>query len=794
MRATSTLRWLLFAALLAAYCAAGFSRISFDVDILKLLPTHLRQVQGLSLFLKHFALPDEVMLTIEAADAETADAAATSLATHLRAQHALVRRAVERAPWEESAPQLSEFLAYALLNQPPEKIRELTTRLEPACVDETLRDTMDKLATALAPREVAMLGYDPLGLTSALDFERIAPGGAQSEFSSADGTFRVIYVQSARAFTNYRDNIAWMRDLKHTCAEWNRGQGVTLGFTGEPAFVADVSGSMHSDMATAGAVTLALIAAIFWLCFRRAHPLFALQGMLVLVFLLSLASAGLFLDRLTVIGVGFASIMIGLSVDYGYFIFQNSRTHSGTTRELQTRCAQSVMWTAGTTAAAFFALNASSLPGLSQLGTLVGIGVIIGAAVMLGIFAPVTVRLRKDPVESVIERLFARPRTSAIGSWIALALLLTLTAVLAVKGPPRLDLSADSLRPRASGAYDAMDRVYARLADDRNLLSLIVTGSSEDEVLARLRAAETRLAGARSATTPLALWPNEEHQHANLATLLPLATELPRLRQAVSTAGFTEEAFGLTESVIQQWSAWRDAHLPVWPQNEASRWILRRIARHDGDQFFALGIVQPQPGTESALVAAVESDGVFLVSWSQLGRELSRVIPGEFTRVIAGLLAIVLALLAIAFRNVRAVLIFIAATALTFIALLGAMSLLGLKWTLFNLAAILLLLGTGTDYAILMLLTLRRNGGDVAAAHRTLGPVIFLCATSSIAGFGTIGWANHIGLASLGITCALGLAIAALIAVFLLPHAWRSRAKSEQVAIERRAAPERTNL
>ena len=167
------------------------------------------------------------------------------------------------------------------------------------------------------------------------------------------------------------------------------------------------------------------------------------------------------------------------------------------------------------------------------------------------------------------------------------------------------------------------------------------------------------------------------------------------------------------------------------------------------------------------------------MSWKQLGRELQSVIPAEFAKVIIGLLGVVVLILGFAFRSVRDVLLFLAATALVFAALAGAMSLFGMTWNLFNLAAILLLLGTGTDYSILLLLTLRRNGGDTAAAHRSLGLVIFLCASSSAAGFATLGWANNIGLSSLGLTCALGLACSALVSVFLLPYArtWMHRGR-----------------
>jgi predicted RND superfamily exporter protein len=358
-------------------------------------------------------------------------------------------------------------------------------------------------------------------------------------------------------------------------------------------------------------------------------------------------------------------------------------------------------------------------------------------------------------------------------------------AVLLVKGPPKLDFSANTFRPRVSGAYEALDRVYQKLTDDREMLSLIVAGKNSDEVLARLHTAETALTAARSrgeaqsATTAASLWPDAAHQRANLAALQPLAADAPRLRQAVLDAGFNEEAFGLADSILKQWQQWREAAVPIWPVNDTSRWLLRRVAHFTQDEFLALGIVQPIAGRETELAKAVEAEGVYLVSWKQLGRELQSVIPAEFARVIAGLLGIILVILWVAFRSFKDVVLFFATTGVVFAALAGAMSLLGMTWNLFNLAAILLLIGTGTDYSILLLLALRRNGGNTAEAHRSLGLVIFLCSTSSACGFATLGWANNIGLASLGQTCALGLAIDAVVSVFLLPpaRAWLHRAR-----------------
>ena len=776
------LRWIGIVVALLLFTGAGLSHISFNVDILKLLPTHLPQVKGLSLFLKHFAQPNELIVTVEASTAEAADKAADALAETFAKHPELVQRAVARAPWEKNPAQLSELLAFLVLNQPPEKVQALLASLSSEKADATLKASIEKLGESISPQEVALLSYDPYNLAGVLaEAGFLSSNAQQSEFSSADGTFRVVYVVSAHSFSNYKAAIAWVKQIKQLAHSSVTDPSIHLGFTGEPGFMADISGSMEWDMMSSGFATLLVIAFIFWLCYRRARPLFDLQAMLVLIFTLTLAAAGLFLNQLTVIGVGCAAIMIGLSVDYGYFVYQRSLNHRGTVAELQRQCVQNIAWTSGTTAAVFFALNFSSLPGLSQLGNLVGIGVVIGAVIMLTVYARLTMRFhRREEARppSVVERLFATPGFWRKGAIVTTALVFGLLGALAVNGLPQPDFSARTLRPRVSEAYTALDRLYARLTDDRDMLSLVVAGKNEPEVLKRLRTAEASLAAAeahghvKSFRTALPLWPAPMNQRANLPLLVPLAREIPRLRERAIAAGFKEEALVLDEAMFRQWAAWADMPTPIWPDNDTSRWIFRRVASRDGGQSLAMGMVTPVPGHEEAVTAAVQSDGTWLVSWNQLGRELRHVIPREFGHVIIALSAIVILLLIIAFRSVRAVGLFVITTALVLACLAGAMSLLGMSWNFFNLAALLLLLGTGTDYSILLLLALKRNGGDAPAAQRELGLVICLCAFSASAGFGTISWANHIGLASLGQTCALGLVLDALISLFLLPRAW----------------------
>ncbi len=769
-----------FVVVLVAMAGLGLSRISFNVDILQLLPTHLTQVRGLSLFLAHFALPDELLITIEGDEAAAVEKATGAIAGQLRAQPTLVRSVTDTAPWDSRPADLTELIAYLVLNQPPEKIAALTRGLSPEEAPAAARAAVETLGESLNPREIALLGYDPFGLAASILDSNVIPEDMPSGFSSADGLFRVIYLEAAEPIHNYETAIAWIARIRHLAGEAVAGQPVQLGFTGQPAFVADISGTMKKDMISSSAVTLIVIGLIFWLCYRRVKPLIILLAMLVIIFLISMGLAGLFLKQLTIFGVGFASIMIGLSVDYGYLIYQKSRHEQGSLRDLQRDALRNILWTAGTTAAAFFALNLSSLPGLSQLGNLVGIGMIVGAAVMLILFAPLT-RIRNIPPAgpTVIERAFRSSAFIRGGTWVSASVLAALTATFAIKGPPPIDFSANMLRPRQSGAYDAMDQLYLKIADDRGLLSLLVTGSNEEEVFTRLQKADAQLQSARnrgelrSFHSALPLWPNLGNQRANLPVLGALAGEIPRLERTLGESGFAPEASGLTRAVFEQWAAWKNLPPPLWPGNSASEWILRRTASRTGAEVVALGVVRPEPGRADQLVREIQTTGVYLVSWDQLGAELRRVVPDEFFKLVGGLLLIVIVLLLIGFRSVRDVGLLVFTMALVFLALVGAMSLFGLSWNLFNLAALLLLLGTGIDYGILMLLALRRNGGNIPEAQRSIGLVIFLCASAAAAGFGSIGWANNRGLASLGITCAIGLALDALISIFLLPVFWR---------------------
>src|SRR5437868_3156845 len=149
---TGKIKWVVLGLAAVVFVTAGLSRISFNIDILKLLPTNLAQVEGLSLFLKNFAQPRELIVTLEGDTPEKVEACADEVAAQLAGHPELVNRAVSQPPWEKKPADLSELLAFMLLNQPPEKIAELKERISPQQAPETLKATLEKLNESVSPQ------------------------------------------------------------------------------------------------------------------------------------------------------------------------------------------------------------------------------------------------------------------------------------------------------------------------------------------------------------------------------------------------------------------------------------------------------------------------------------------------------------------------------------------------------------------------------------------------------------------------------------------------------------------
>jgi uncharacterized protein len=796
--------WFWFLLIFVALVIAGAFRLRFDVDVLNLLPGDLPVVQGLRLYQKNFTDSRELIVTVRSTDAAQTEATARSLAQAFRSETNLVESVIWQPIWLERPAQAAELIGYLWFNQPPPVFSELTNRLTGTNIQETLNEAKEQLATSMSPLDLARRGYDPYNLMSLP--ENVSGGAAasfgegQSLFASPDGTFRILFVRAKPDLSSYRACIAWLNSTKEIVSSLQqRGEippSVKIGFTGGPAFKAEISGGMEHDMTWSVGITSGIIAILFWIFHRRWIPMLWLLVLLGVILACTLAFGGLIFGSINVVSLGFAGILLGLAVDYGVVHYQEAMASpNAIIPEIRRAIGPSILWAAVTTISAFLVLNLGGLPGLAQLGSLVALGVALSALVMLFAFLPPLFRDRikkrreqaaqgvKDigTHHDVPEPLTPFKRNLIFG---ITAAIIVAAAVILSFGIPKLDHTANALRPQNSPSYAALDEIKTNLTQNREPLWLITRGTSSSEIAHRFESIQPILDEAvsnqtiSSFTLPTQLWPREENQAANRQAASQIVSQRLALKQAALAEGFSTNSTIMTDRILDTWQAAAAQPGVFWPTNEMSQWILDKVAARNHGELLAVGFIFPKTNAPSK--AALESlsehlseQGFILSGWDLLGSAILKRVQQNMWKVIGPMVVLVLLSLFLAFKRPTEILLSLAVLALSGVCLLAVMHVAGWSWNLLNLMAVPLMLGSGVDYSIFMQLALRRHNGNMSGAYHSVGRALLLCGGTAVAGFGSLSFSTNAGMASLGEVCAVGIAGNMLISVFLLPVWWR---------------------
>jgi predicted RND superfamily exporter protein len=813
----------------------GATRVTYNVDVLALLPPDLPEVKGVSASFRHFSGVNELLITVESEDSGLTEAATADLVTTLEGHPEQFSGVIWRLPLQEDPNFAAEFLAWLWLNSAPGDLDRLSTRLAPEPVDEHLEAILDDLAGGLLDAELMMRTYDPLGFTE-------IPGGLQSTalvadesdseekvdpFSSVDGTFRMVYATaSSESFANYTEVVQWLNEVRPIVEAWQAkflqenpdaaadSANLRIGYTGKPSFIAEVASGMEGDMRGSMTFTSIFICILFWLIHRRLVPLVWLFSLLMLIVGITLLIGSTVFGQLSVMSIGFAAILLGLVVDYGVVLYKEADVAPGDPQALRRIIGPSVLWAALTTGAVFFALHFSSLPGVAQLGTLVTTGVIVGGIIMLVFYSPVAAHYgakdspgKNSPSSPIANDYRKGDRTAAL---VTTALVLACLATLLSTGLPEMATDFRPMRLRNSPsmeAYDSAKQKLHGLDDESN--PIIITASDPAQLAERVAVAQQHMqeqldAGKiASYSLPVAVVPNPKQQQQNRATLTKLIRDQPRLLTAIDDAGFSEDAAGLAKGVFANWQKFLDATPAdgksfALPEHLIGRWVIDRFvsfAAETGVGATTAGldhpIGQPEVAATGQITAPAEvinshpelrkwaaqlsrpEQGIRVSSWSTLTVAIHELIRADFVRVFLPMALILAVMLVVVFRNLVDALLTLSTLTFSGVLLVVATQWFGFSWNFFNITAVPILFGTAVDYSIHMIFALRRSNGDLRAVRRGISKAILFCAGSTAVGFGSLSIAANQGLSSLGQICGLGILTNMLAALLLLPHWWR---------------------
>jgi len=774
------------------------TRLSFDANILRLLPRNGAAVTSFNAFLEHFGTIDHIYVLFDAP-------AGASIADH----EAFVDRYVEEL---RKAPEIASvdaalfddmkdweyLLDRGFLLMGPELARAALERLAPPRMADELARSRELLAVS-SPEVKAYVQEDPLGLLGMMR-DRLGRGSA---FVGLDPTARGYVSRDGRGRLVMARPVRPPFDTAFCTRLFARLAEVEAAAREADAESADV-GSSPVTVRIAGGYRIALDAERVIRHELIVNSLGALAGLLILVFavfrtpwILLYSAAPLALAALLTLGLnglsgplspatnGNSAMLFGLGIDgivLMYLRYTEERARGFGAEDAFGRTAgtaKSVMLAYGTTAATFFALIFVDFPTLEDLGWLVGLGMLICCALLLtllpaliGITSPK--RATRAVTSAWLGRLVER-RGRAL-----LAAAVVVTVALAAFAPRlRLNTSLERLQARTQGTA-----LEEELADRFGLARDVYLAIGQGPVLEPLLASADALAAAVSKqlpavgiSSPGSVLPPAAGQEAVGRVIaeagLDPASVAAGLEREAAAAGFRPGTF---RPFIDRLPRLLDPESRVTYDGLVDHGLTLLLARYVAPvpqgYLVAVYLYPSAPDDLDRLepLVAAHAPRFRLTGVVPVNRELAdRFLPQFLKGVGIGACAVVLCVFLV-FRNVRNSCLAFVSTALGFIWSAGLLALFGVELDLFSLFAAVTFIGIATDYDIYLIYRFSVEGTRPMREVLTrAGPGILVAGGTTLIGFGSLINSSYGPLRSFGIASVTMVGCSLIASLLVLP-------------------------
>ena len=725
--------------------------IRFETELLPALPPELPSVRGLAAFTRLAAGENEVFAV---ADPRLPLEERTRLLAATRAAlTALPSVASITTPAEQFETQSGTLAAWLLLQADSSVLDGVNASLAPAAVAQSLQSLPAQLAGAIDPFAIVSLQLDPLGLLPATIDPPDQPAPA----------FLVITPSSPLA-DSAADN-AFITALRGAIPADSSGKVL---LTGRPVFNADISRQMRGDIIFMVVAAVFLLAAAFWIFYRTLRPLGWIMFLQLFALLAGLVAARVFFGSLNVISIGFASILLGVGMDYSILVYHHFGSPHRDDQSVWRTLRRAIWFSALITASAFYFLALTSFPALQQLGVLVGTG-LLASALLATWQLQIILSVRPPHAPPILFRasrsaagLVDRHRGLLAGGAVFLALtIFWLQPWSSSSGFYQPGL--DRLRPVGSDAYTAQEWLQ-ELDPAANDAVYVLRGENHDVIRGTAASMAARFPDADPAAL-LARVPSESQRAAILQAWNPETTT--RLAEAFQLAGLGPEWSGPT----LQFTAALDAAARGDDRAFAALHpLLRTTAGKDADGAYAVIRIP------AAATTPVPEDGwniadaeILPVSWISLTQEITALAQHDFYRLSIAMLAAIVLLCALAQRSLRMVALNLLAIVLSATLFLWLLRLTGTSLSPLSLISLPLLAGLVVDYSLHVLMALKNQRGDLVKTYDHLAAAILLTGISACIGFGAPALTGQPALQNFGLVMDFGIMAAVVACLVLLP-------------------------
>ncbi len=791
--------------LLLALSAFSITRTRFESDIFRLFPDK----GPMALFLDSLnwtGSARNVFFLLEG-DRDKLAGSAESFAAKLQEMKIAGVPAFAKVQYRifdpSEAKPFARFVGFAAtrpqLFLPLEDTQRYAEMLTPEAASRALQKAQAELAMPGAVPD--LIAADPLYLrnlilprlkkeSQALDLDPASP-----YFLSRDGKLLIIIAEPSQPVTN----MDFARKLMAGIDEARKGSPVRITCAGAHLSAVADEAAMKKEIAACILSSLAVVLALFFLTYRRVLPTLLIPVILFSGIILALGAGGLFLPSIHIISFAFTALIIGLGTDYSihlydrfYFERSNGNSIDEALRLAVVDTGYGVFTAAATTALPFLALVLADVRALSELGLLVGLGVIFSLYATYFLLPPLLLFMEHrfppahyQPLPSfrlgTVWDLAGKQRRVIIGvSTVVISGFLCASFFLQFEGELK------NLQPRNSEAFQTQEKIERHLSVSPKQMLVAVEGQGLDEVLKRSARIESLAERYREGGELLSyssigqVLNRPDIQAAVLKALdgnVAIADASRTATSALENHGFsTREFLPYTKGLAAIASS---GPIPLADGIEALRespfrGIVDRHLIRNGSGFHELIYLNYRDagfGQERFLkeLRAVDprarATSVDLVS-GQLTESVKKSFAIAF--ILGG--GLVLFLLLSHFDSFSGVFFSLYPVVAGVVTMLGLMAAVGMGMNFMNSMVLVTIIGMGSDYGMHIA---HRIGGAREEEQRErfiqAGRGVLLSALTTIAGFGSLAFADYRALASIGWATNFGIAATALFTLVALP-------------------------
>jgi uncharacterized protein len=775
----------------------GLRRLSFDADVLSLLPRDGDAIPAFRTFLQRFGSLDQLFVVFIAPEGHAVADYSEDVDRWVSAL-----RAAPEIEWVDPGTAGPDrdwaWLAeHQLLLLRGDALETALARLQPAGMTSALASSRE-LLTMPSPAVAAMVRQDPLDLLGLLRRQLggqragITVGITEGGYVSGDGRRRLVIAKPRQPPFDTRFSHLLMQRLEAIGAAQSSTvhpdddeprPPLEVAFAGGHRIALETEAVVKRESILNGVGSLAVILPLLYLVFRSVWLLVcgALPSSASLIVALGLMGLGG--ATLSAAATGAAAMLFGLGIDGVVLVYVAHRLALAegldVGESVSTLGGPSASMLLGmlTTAATFYGLVFVDFPSLQQLGLVIGHSMVAcGLLTLVLVPALLPRQAPRGPIKALT--------WPSLASWIARRRTLVLTvaaaATVALGAASlwlRVDTSLERMRSTTPGAlYEESIRKMFGLPSD-----VYVWLEQGPALQPLLQANEAFVARARDEAPGLTidaasvLLPSDAAQERSMLRIRAQAPQAlaaqANLSRAASDAGFKE---GTLDPFLQRLPRLLDPEQRLTFDGYRSHGLgdlIGRFVTREPDGWTLATYAFPANGDEARAlerIAAASGTAGRLTGLALVNRELAARFVPQFLRGLSIGSLVVIVMIAFTFRTWRLSLLAIVPTVAGLIWAAGVLALVRIPLDLFALFAVVTFVGIGIDYGI-HVVHRYRDHGNAEAAVAQLAPVIVVAGLITLAGYGTLVTSSYPPLRSIGVVSVVSVLTLVAASVLLLP-------------------------